>query len=95
MNPPYVDSHADAKGGFTHQVKEYGLKVEIPDEWMEIIPKEQREILLRILAQDPRPSYQEDPERIYGMEYAGMNIRFRVKDNILTICEVERLDFTR
>ena len=92
---PYVDSHADAKGGFTHQVKEYGLKVEIPDEWMEIIPKEQREILLRILAQDPRPSYQEDPERIYGMEYAGMNIRFRVKDNILTICEVERLDFTR
>ena len=92
---PYVDSHADAKGGFAQQVKEYELKVEIPDEWMEIIPKEQRKILLRILAQDPRPSYQEDPERIYGMEYAGMNIRFRVKENILIVCEVERMNFTR
>lgn len=92
---PYVDSHADAKGGFAQQVKEYKLKVEIPDEWMEIIPKEQRKILLRILAQDPRPSYQEDPERIYGMEYAGMNIRFRVKENILIVCEVERMNFTR
>lgn len=85
---PYVDSHVDARGGFTQQIKEYGLKVEISDEWMEIIPKEQREILPEILAQDPRPSYQEDPERIYGMEYAGMNIRFQVRGNVLTVCEI-------
>lgn len=86
---PYADSYADARGGFSQRVGEYELKVEIPDEWMGIIPEEQRGILSRILAQDPRPSYQEDPDRVYGMGYAGMNIRFRVKGNILTVCEIE------
>lgn len=86
---PYADSYAGARGGFAQQVRGYELKVEIPDEWMEIIPKGQKEILPRILAQDPRPSYQEDPDRIYGMEYAGMNIRFQVKGNLLKVCEIE------
>lgn len=85
---PYVDCHSDAAGGFAEQVKGHILHVEIPKKWEKVIPKEQREVLVQILAQDPRPSYQEDPERIYGMEYAGMNIRFWVKGQVLTVCGV-------
>ena len=85
---PYVDCHDDAAGGFTEQVKDYSLQVEIPDKWAEAIPEEHREALMQILAQDPRPSYQEDPQRIYGMGYAGMNIRFQVRGRVLTVCGV-------
>ena len=53
------------------------------------VPAEQRAVLRQILAQDPRPSYQEDPERIYGMDYAGMRIRFRVADGCLRVCSVQ------
>lgn len=87
---PYVDSHADAAGGFAEQVKEYALQVEIPDECADSLSKEQREVVAQILAQDPRPSYQDDPGRIYGMEYGGMNIWFQVKGNVLTVCEIRR-----
>ena len=85
---PYVDCHEEAKGGFAERVKEYGLRVEIPGEWLEKVPKEHREILAGILKQDPRPSYQDDPCRIYGMEYAGMEVKFRVEGNVLRVCEV-------
>lgn len=86
---PYVDCRREASGGFADRVKEYGLQVEIPKVWMERVPKEHREILKQILSQDPRPSYQEDPHRIYGMEYAGMEVRFQVEGNVLRVCEIE------
>ena len=85
----YSDSIPDAVGGFSEKVKDYRVKVEIAREWMEQIPAEQQELLLGILEQDPRPSYQEDPERIYGMEYAGMEVKFTVSSGVLTVVSVE------
>ena len=64
---PYVDAHPEAKGGFAEEVKDYRLEVEFPEEWLKLIPEEKRAVLLEILAQDARPSYQKDEERIYGM----------------------------
>lgn len=88
---PYVDAHTEANGGFAEEKKDYKLKVEIPDKWMESLPDEQVETIKQILSMDPRPSYQNNPERIYGMEYAGMDIRFRVSDDTLTVCEICRM----
>lgn len=88
----YSDSIPDAVGGFSEKVKDYRVKVEIAREWMEQIPAEQQELLLGILEQDPRPSYQEDPERIYGMEYAGMEVKFTVSSGVLTVVSVEPAD---
>lgn len=88
---PYADAHPEARGGFAEQKKENKLEVIIPDEWKDSIPVEHREVLRQILSQDPRPSYQNDPERIYGMEYAGMDVRFRVKDSVLIIFEICRM----
>lgn len=85
---PYVDSHPEAEGGFAERMKDHRLSVEFPEEWLGKVPVEHREVLKEILRQDPRPSYQEDPERVYGMTYAGMEIRFMVADGILTVCEV-------
>ncbi len=55
---------------------------------MDKVPAEHREVLIQVLSQDPRPSYQEDPDRIYGMAYAGMEVRFRVIENRLKVCEI-------
>lgn len=86
---PYVDCRGGASGGFAERMKGYGLSVEIPKVWMDMVPEEHREILAQILAQDPRPSYQDDSERVYGMEYAGMEIRFQVAGNVLRVCEIK------
>lgn len=85
---PYVDAHPEATGGFAEDKKEYELHVEIPEEWLSVIPEEQRIPLSQILSQDPRPSYQNDPERVYGMEYAGMEVKFRVNGKVLEVCGV-------
>lgn len=85
---PYVDAHPEATGGFAEDKKEYELHVEIPEEWLCVIPEEQRIPLSQILSQDPRPSYQNDPERVYGMEYAGMEVKFRVNGKVLEVCGV-------
>lgn len=86
---PYVDCHWEASGGFAERMKGYGLQVEIPAAWLEMIPEEHREVLVQVLSQDPRPSYQDDPQRVYGMEYAGMEVRFRVAENVLRVCEIK------
>lgn len=86
----YVDCHPDALGGFAERVQEYCLEVEFPDRWLAVVPEEQREPLIQILAQDPRPSYQKDPQRIYGMAYADLEVRFQVKERRLTVCEVQQ-----
>lgn len=85
---PFVDSHPEAVGGFADAVKDQNLEVQCPAEWYEKIPENKRQAVFDILAQDPRPSYQQDPDRIYGMSYAGMEIRFSVADRILTVREV-------
>lgn len=86
---PYTDSHPEAIGGFADGVMCQQLTVNCPHELKECITKEHQQTVMEILAQDPRPSYQHDSERIYSMEYAGMDIRFTVDDNnILTVREV-------
>lgn len=85
---PYVDARPEALGGFADRVKDDNLEVEIPEQWMERVPEDQRAVLKEILMQDPRPSYQEDSERIYGMTYGNMEIRFQVDGKQLTVCEI-------
>lgn len=85
---PYIDCHPEAIGGFADSFKDYALEVEFPPQWFQLIPEDQRDTLLAVLANDPRPSYQNDPERIYGFEFLTFDIRFTVKDKILSVCEV-------
>lgn len=85
---PYVDSHPEATGGFALQQKEGTLDVEIPDELLEKVCEEKRKALIAVLSQDPRPQYQNDTERIYGMDFAGYNIKFRVENDLLTVTEL-------
>lgn len=86
---PFVDSRADATEGYTKRTKEYALQVEIAQELLEQMEAEKREALKAILANDPRPSYQNDPDRVYGLEFAGHEIRFTVKNGGLTVTEIQ------
>ncbi len=86
---PYADALPDASGGFAGQVERRLLRVDCPPPLMELIRPEKREALLAVLAQDPRPSYQSDPERVYGLGFAGMEIRFTVNGDVLTVTAVE------
>ena len=88
---PYVDSHPDAKDGFALAQKEGVLEVECPPQLLERIPADKRQGLVDLLAQDPRPQYHDDPERKYGVAFAGHDVHFTVKDGILTVFEVVTL----
>lgn len=88
---PHVESIPDARAGFSAKAAEHELSVIIPDCILEKIPEEHRNALCEILRQDPRPSYQNDPERIYGFPFAGMEIKFRVNGNILEVTGLEKL----
>lgn len=88
---PYADSHPEAKGGFTDHIRDYRLQVEFSEEFLQKVPVEQREALLEVLANDPRPRYQNKPEKVYGLAYGENDIRFQVRENILTVCGVEKL----
>ncbi len=88
---PYVDSHPEASGGFALQEKEGSLDVVFAAELLSDIPADKQEALKAVLKQDPRPQYQNDPERIYGLEFAGYDVRFKVKENLLTVVEVEKI----
>lgn len=85
---PYVDSHPEASNGFALNEKEGRLSVDIPEELIKRIPPEKRAALKAVLAQDPRPGYQDIPERIYGIEFAGFDVRFKVENNLLTVMEI-------
>lgn len=84
----YVDCHEDAGEGFAHKLRKYVLEVDFPKELLDIFPKEKQEAVIEVLKQDPRPSYQEDPERKYGMAFDGKDIHFRVNGEKLTVFEV-------
>lgn len=86
---PYVDCQTEATDGFAKENKDYKLEVNFPEEWLKVVPEEKREGLIQVLSQDPRPSYQTDPERIYGMEFAHLEVKFHVKEKILTVCKIE------
>lgn len=87
---PYVDCKPEATGGFAEENKAYKVEVNLPKEWLQYVPEEKREALIQVLSQDPRPSYQSDPERIYGMEFADLEVKFQVSNHILTVCKIER-----
>lgn len=87
---PYIpsDSHPEAAGGFADHIEDHRLKVVFPEELLKLIPTEQRTALTEVLENDPRPGYQRDPERVYGIAYGRKNIQFRVDGEILTVCGV-------
>ena len=85
----YTDSHPDAIGGFADPVCDYSLKVDFPDELLAKIPEGKREGLKMLLADDPRPSYQDAPEREYGMAFSDYEIFFKVADGTLTVTAVK------
>lgn len=88
---PYVDCHLDAVDGFAGDVKEYALEVAFPKDLLAKIPQEKQRAIVEVLKQDPRPSYQDDQERKYGVSFAGFDVRFTVQGNLLTVFEVVSL----
>lgn len=86
---PLADSHPEATGGFAAPLAAHTLRVEFPPELLEKVPRRARAALVEALAQDPRPSYQHDPERVYGMPFAGVDVRFVVNGDVLTVRGVE------
>ncbi len=86
---PYSDCHPDALGGFTDTTGDFLLEVNFPQTLLALLPEDKRQAALGVLSHDPRPSYQRQPERIYGIDFAGFNIRFQVVENQLTVIAVE------
>ncbi len=85
----YTDSHPEAVSGFASTPAEYLLEVVFPEDLLQKIPENQRESLVDVLAHDPRPQYQDDPERIYGMAFGGMEVKFKVEGNRLVVVQTE------
>ena len=88
---PYADCQMEATGGFTDTAGDFLLKVEFPPELLSMVPEDRREALIGVLRHDPRPSYQRNAERVYGMEFAGWNIRFRVAEDTLLVVDCEKV----
>ena len=89
---PYADCHPEATEGFTGQVEMQALTVEIPPELLARFPVEKRDSLVGVLAQDPRPRYQADAGRVYGLEFGGYEVKFTVSDQILTVTDIAKKD---
>jgi len=85
---PYADCKVEATAGFTGGLDERLLEVECEERLLAAFPAERKEALLETLSHDPRPSYQDDPQRIYGMAFAGFDVRFTVAEGILTVREI-------
>jgi hypothetical protein len=85
---PYADSHPEAIGGFAAVPAGETLDVIIPPELLAVVPEDRREALRGVLAQDPRPHYQNDPDRVYGFTFAGLEVRFSVENDCLTVREI-------
>lgn len=88
---PYGDAHPEALGGFTDRAGEFLLDVVFPPHLLEMIPHQKQNAAIGILRHDPRPSYHHDPQRIYGLPFAGFNIRFQVTGQTLTVVEIDRI----
>ena len=87
---PATEAHADARAGFTEAYAGYQLQVDCPQSLLQQIPQPLREGLLQTLALDPRPGYQHDEGREYGVLYAGYNVRFQVREKQLTVIGIKK-----
>lgn len=87
---PYSDSRPEAAGGFTDRVGDFLLDVKFPQELLEKLPADKQAAAVGVLSHDPRPSYQRTPGRVYGLNFAGFDIRFTVEDAVLTVQSVEK-----
>lgn len=88
---PLADCHPEATSGFAAKTAAHSLRVELPEDMAEVFDEEQKKALAGVLAQDPRPSYQNDPERVYAMGFAGYDVCFRVKEDLLTVCDIRKV----
>ena len=88
---PYADCHPEATGGFTDTAADFLLAVDFPAKLLSLLPEDKQQAALEVLSHDPRPSYHRDPDRVYGLPFAGFDIRFTVKENTLTVQEVTPL----
>ena len=88
---PYSDCHPNAAGGFTDTAGDFLLEVEFPQALLQLLPEEKQEAAKAVLSHDPRPSYHKDPDRVYGLPFAGFDIRFTVSEKVLTVQEVAPL----
>ena len=88
---PYADCQPDALGGFTDGASDFLLEVDFPTQLLGRLPKDKQSAAVQVLSHDPRPSYQRKPDRVYGLSFAGFNIRFTVEENKLTVTAVERI----
>ena len=89
---PYADCKPEALGGFAQRIAGPALAVDFPPELLARVPEDKRAALTGVLAQDPRPRYQHDPERVYGLSFGGLEVRFRVEVTGLTVLSVEEAD---
>ena len=89
---PYADCHPEATEGFTGQVAMQELTVTIPPEQLSRFPADKRDALIGVLTQDPRPRYQTDASRVYGLEFGGYEIKFRVDSQTLTVTDIIKKD---
>jgi len=87
---PYSDCHTEATGGFTDTAGDFLLEVTFPTPLLEKLPEAKRDAAIGVLSHDPRPSYQRKPGRVYGLVFAGYDIRFTVEENTLTVIEVNK-----
>lgn len=87
---PYSDSRPEAAGGFTDRVGDFLLDVKFPKELLEKLPADKQAAAVGVLSHDPRPSYQRKPGRVYGLNFAGFDIRFTVEDAVLTVQSVQK-----
>ena len=85
---PYADCVPEATGGFTDMAAKRQVEVACDERWLAAVPVEKHEALLGVLRQDPRPAYQHDPERVYGFGFGGLEVRFRVEGDKLTVVEI-------
>lgn len=88
---PYSDAKPDALGGFTDTAGEFLLDVDFPAPLLEKFPKNKHSAVIGVLSHDPRPSYQKDSDRVYGLSFAGFDIKFKVTDTFLTVLDVNPL----
>ena len=88
---PYSDCKVDALGGFTDTTTRKTLSVDFPAELLNQLPKDKQEAAIGVLSQDPRPSYQKDPERLYALPFAGFDIKFHVDGDCLTVTDIKEL----
>lgn len=87
---PYADCHTEATGGFTDTADDFLLQVEFPADLLRKLPEEKREAAIQVLSHDPRPSYQRKPDRIYGLTFAGYDIRFQVREKHLRVIDIQK-----